>query len=51
MTVLRHNRAPLGPESQLMPGDWRYTKTTLLPIRAAFCRVYLMMLSGDGLSS
>ena len=51
MTALRHIWAPIGPESQLVPGDWRYTKTTLLPIRVAFCRVYLMMLSGDGLSS
>jgi hypothetical protein len=51
MTALRTIRTPVGPESQLVPGDWRYTKTTLLPIRAAFCRVYLMMPSADGLSS
>ena len=50
-TALRPIRTPTGPESQLVPGDWRYTQSTLLPIRAAFCRVYLMMLSGYGLSS
>jgi hypothetical protein len=48
MTARRQTQAPIGPESQLVPGDWRYTKTTLLPIRAAFCRAYLMMHSGDG---
>jgi hypothetical protein len=51
MTTLQPIRTPLGPESQLVPGDWHETKTTLLPIRAAVGRVYLMMHSGDGLSS
>jgi hypothetical protein len=51
MTALRQTQAPIGPESQLVPGDWRYIKTTLLPIRAVFCRVYLVMHSGDGPSS
>ena len=51
MTARRPIRPLIGPECQLVPGDWRYTKTTLLPIRAAVGGVYLMMLSGDGLSS
>jgi len=51
MTPLRHIRVPIGPESQLVPGDWRYTKTTLLSICAAVGGVYRMMLSVDGLSS
>jgi hypothetical protein len=51
MTALQPIRTPNGPESQLVQGEWRETKDTLLPIRAAVGRVYLMMHSGDGLAS
>jgi hypothetical protein len=51
MTALRPIRPLIGPECQLVQGEWRETKDTLLPIRAAVGRVYLMMLSGNGLSS
>jgi len=44
-------RTPIGPESQLVLGDWLDTKTTLQSIRAAVSNLYLMMLSGDGMSS
>jgi hypothetical protein len=50
MTALRPIRTPIGPECQLVPGDWLDTKTTLQPIRAAVSNVYLMMLSRDGVS-
>jgi hypothetical protein len=51
MTARRPIRTPNAPESQLVQGEWRYNKTTLLPIRAAVGRVYLMMHSENGLSS
>jgi RNA polymerase sigma-70 factor (ECF subfamily) len=51
MTAIRPIRAPIGPECQMVPGDWLDTKTTLQAIRAAVGPVDLMMLSGDGLSS
>jgi hypothetical protein len=51
MTPLRTIRTPIGPESQLAQGDWHETKTMLQLIRASVGPVYLMMLSGDGLSS
>ncbi len=51
MTAPQPIRTPNAPECQLVQGEWRYNKGTLLPIRAAVGRVYLMMLSGDGLSS
>jgi hypothetical protein len=49
MTVLRTIRAPIGPESQLVQGDWRDTKTALQPIRAGVGPLYMMLLSVDGL--
>ena len=49
MTVLRTIRVPIGPESQLVQGDWRDTKTTLQLIRAPIGPVYVTMLSVDGL--
>jgi hypothetical protein len=49
MTVLRTIRAPIGPESQLVQGDWRDTKTAPQPIRAPIGPVYMMLLSVDGL--
>jgi hypothetical protein len=51
MTALRPIRTPVGPESQLVQGDSHETKTTLQLIPAAVGPVYVMMLSGDGLSS
>lgn len=51
MTALRSIRAPIGPECRMVQGDWCDTKATLPSIRAAVGRVYLMMFSGDGLSS
>jgi hypothetical protein len=51
MTMLRTIRAPSGPESQLVQGDWRDTTTTLQPIRAGVGPVYVMMPSVDGLAS
>jgi hypothetical protein len=48
MTVLRTIRASIGPESQLVQGDRRDTKTTLQPIRAGVGPVCVMMLSVDG---
>jgi hypothetical protein len=49
MTVLRTTRASIGPESQLVQGDWRDTKTTVQPIRAGVGPVCVMMFSVDGL--
>jgi hypothetical protein len=49
MTVVRAIRASIGPESQLVQGDWRDIKTTLQPIRGAVGPVYVILLSVDGL--
>jgi hypothetical protein len=49
MTVLRTIRAPIGPESQLVQGDRRDTKTTLQPIRAGVGPICVKMLYVDGL--
>jgi hypothetical protein len=49
MTVMHTIRTPIGPESQLVQGDRRDTKTTLQPIRAGVGPVYVMILSVDGL--
>jgi hypothetical protein len=49
MTVLRTTWAPIGPESQLVQGDWRDIKTTLQPIRAGVGPVCVTTLSVDGL--
>ena len=51
MTALQPIRTPNGSESQLVQCEWRETKDTLLPIRAAVGRVYLKMHSGGGRSS
>jgi hypothetical protein len=51
MTALRPICPLIGRESQLVPGDWRDTKTTLHPIRAAVGGAHRMMHSGDGRSS
>jgi hypothetical protein len=50
MTVLRTIRASIGPESQLVQGDRRDTKTTLQPIRAGVGPAFVMTFSVDGLS-
>jgi hypothetical protein len=49
MTMVRAIRASIGPESQLVQGDWRDIKTTLQPIRAGVGPVCVIMLSVDGL--
>ena len=51
MTMLRSIRAPAGPESELVQGDWRDTTTTLQPIYAGVGPVYVMLPSVDGLAS
>ena len=51
MTMLRSIRALVGPESELVQGDWRDTTSTLQSIRAGVGPVYVMMPSVDGLAS
>jgi hypothetical protein len=51
MTMLRSIRAPAGPESELVQGDWRDTTTTLQPIRAGVVPVYVIIPALDGLAS
>jgi hypothetical protein len=51
MTMPRSIRAPVGPESELVQGDWRDTTTTLQSIRAGVGPVYVMRPSVDGLAS
>jgi hypothetical protein len=51
MTMLRSIRAPVGPESELVQGNWRDTTTTLQLIRVGVGPVYMMMPSVDGLAS